>query len=224
MTTQTGAKTMTISDQILGSFKSNPEGLLLLAAGAVLLMRKPSAGRRENEFCPSTSGPGYVEQAQDAASSLASNAAGYATQAREAVGAQSYRIATSAKSTAQDAMSRILEDQPLMVAVAGLAAGAAVAAAFPTTTLERNALGPMGEQLSDAASRVGDQLKEASLKAGTTLKEAAQERGLSSEGLTGVVKEAAAAFSDTMQGGTHSGHSKEQPEVRSAFRNNNDQP
>jgi hypothetical protein len=97
-------------------------------------------------------------------------------------------------------MNRILQEQPLLVAVAGLAAGAAIAAAFPATGVEKQTLGPLGDQLSDAASRVGEQLKEATAKAGETLKNAAEERGLNTNGLKEVVTEAAGAFSDTMSG------------------------
>ncbi len=97
-------------------------------------------------------------------------------------------------------MNRILQEQPLLVAVAGLAAGAAIASAFPASAMERQTLGPIGDQLSDAASRVGEQLQEATSKAGEKLKSAVEERGLNADGLKEVVSDAAGAFSDSMSG------------------------
>ena len=83
-----------------------------------------------------------------------------------------------AQSTFQSTMNRVLQDQPLVVALAGMAAGAAVAAAFPTTDFEKGTLGPLGEQVSDAASRMGEQFKEATVKAGEKLKNVVDEKGL----------------------------------------------
>jgi hypothetical protein len=89
-----------------------------------------------------------------------------------------------------------------MVAIAGLAAGVAVATAFPATDFEKETLGPVGEQLSDAASRVGDQVKEAALNAGDSLKSAAEKRGLNAEGLKEVATEVAESFGRAMKGET----------------------
>lgn len=95
---------------------------------------------------------------------------------------------------------RILQDQPLAIAIAGLAAGVALAAAFPPTDVEKQTLGPVGDQMSKAAERVGDQLKQATMKAGETLKSAAEERGLHSESLKEVANEVAESFKATMRG------------------------
>ena len=169
-----------MSEWLLGTVRQNPEGLLLLAAGAVLLMRKSSSSRHQaqmshfqqaSDFGDETtemqasgemraSGRGFAQQVKETASSFASSASEYADEARRTVGAKSQRIASSAQSTLQSSMNRILQEQPLLVAVAGVAAGAAIAAAFPTTEIERQTLGPIGDQLSDAASRVGGQLKQ----------------------------------------------------------------
>jgi hypothetical protein len=146
-------------------------------------------------------------QTKDKASELASSASEFASQtserARNAARAASDTAADMARqttSTAQSYASRVLEEQPLAVAVAGLAAGAALAAAFPSTQMEQETLGPIGEQVSDAAQRVGDQLKDATAVAGETLKNAARERGLNSEGLKEVASQAADAFSSRMGG------------------------
>ena len=199
-----------MSEWLLGTLRQNPEGLLLLAAGAVLLMRKSSSSRpyqtqmphfqSNSGFGDETSGRGLAQQVKETASSFASSASEYAGQAGRTVGAQSQRIASSAQSTLQSSVNRIVQDQPLLVAVAGVAAGAAIAAAFPSTAIERQTLGPIGDQLADAASRVGGQLQEATAKAAEKLKSAVDERGLNADGLKEVVTDAASAFSDSMSG------------------------
>jgi hypothetical protein len=228
------------SDWLLGALKQNPEGLLLLAAGAALLLRSGAGGssiRRAsagdsfagaasdvtnyaqsyaagatrqagNYASDAASYAGDVaERTKQAAGSLAASAYEAADQARRAVGEHSERFLHQAQSTFSQAQSslqgtvnRMLRDQPLLVAAAGLAAGAALAAAFPATDFERENLGPIGERLTDAAGQVGEQLKEATARAGETLKNAADERGLSSEGLKEVASEVAGAFSGSMSG------------------------
>lgn len=205
---------------ILNTIKQNPEGILLLAAGAVLMMRKstsafeaPAAGsvasagalHTENtSSSPISSAATTVKEAasdiaaqtRETVTSYASSASEYAGQARRAVGGGTERAVQQTRS----AINRVVQDQPLAVALAGLAAGAAVAAAFPATDLERQALGPIGERASDAAEQVGAQLKQATVKAGQKLKSEAEERGLNAEGLKEVASEVASTFSSTMSG------------------------
>jgi hypothetical protein len=145
----------------------------------------------------------YAKSASDAAretmenaKSHASSASQYASEARRAVGEQSERVVRQTRSMAQG----ILQNQPLAIAAAGLAVGAALAAAFPATQLERETLGPMGDQMSKAAERVGDQLKQATMKAGEKLKSTAEERGLDSDGLKEMASEVADTFRTSMTG------------------------
>jgi len=213
---------------ILNTLKQNPEGLLLLAAGAVLMMRKSASASRprasmasaDSANMSSSSVSGAASSVQDAASeitdrafekvaSYASSASDYAGQARRAIGEQSVRAVRQTQSTLQETITRIVQDQPLAVALAGLAAGAAIAAAFPATDIERQTLGPIGEQASEAAERVGEQLKQATAKAGQTLKTAADERGLNPEGLKEVATEVASAFSSSMSGQSQRGTGSE---------------
>ena len=206
------------TDQLIGAIKRNPEGLLLLAAGAALLLRKSASafagsgtGQQWAASPPADAlkkaATGAREYASDIAErtretvdSVASSATEYAGQARRAVGERSERIAQNAQSAVQGTMDRVLQDQPLMVAIAGLAAGVAVAAAFPATDFEKETLGPVGQQVTEAAGRVGDQLKEAAVNASDTLKNVAAERGLNTEGLKDAASEVAAAFGSTMKG------------------------
>jgi hypothetical protein len=226
-------------ERIVNTIKRNPEGLLLLAAGAVLLMRTnaskssatpmdaygrgaqasermedaarqtmdtarsyaSSAGdvaRRTMDTARSyaTSASDAARETVESAKSYASSASQYASDARRAVGEQSERVARQTRSMAQG----ILQNQPLAIAAAGLAVGAALAAAFPATQIERETLGPTGDQMSKAAERVGDQLKQATMKAGEKLKSTAEERGLDSEGLKEMASEVADTFRTSMTG------------------------
>jgi hypothetical protein len=216
------------SDWLLGAVKKNPEGLLLLAAGAVLLMRKAggagskhAGGQRSNlqndgltdGLSKAAAGAkdyaaDVAERARQTVGSVASSASEYTDQARRTVSRQSERVIDQAQSTFQNTMNRVLQDQPLVVALTGMAAGAAVAAAFPATEFEKETLGPIGEQVSDAANRVGEQLKEATAKAGEKLKNVADEKGLNSSGLKEVASEVAGAFSNSMTGGSGPGADK----------------
>ena len=157
-----------------------------------------------------------AEQTKETANSIASSASKYAGQARRVVGEQSEQIAQQTQSALQNTVSRILKDQPLAIALAGIAAGAAVAAAFPTTQIENETLGPIGEQVTEKAEQLGEQLKEATAKAGDKLKSAAQ-RGLNVEGLKGVASDVAGAFSSAMSGSdgnTKSGSEPASPAVK----------
>ena len=208
---------------IFDVIKRNPEGLLLLAAGAVLMMRtnvsRPDRSDYRNFSAQTAAHPqdapegvtqtmqsaaasyassasDAARQTMDAAKSYASSASDYADKARRTVGEQSERVVRQTQTLAEG----ILQNQPLAIAVAGVAAGAALAAAFPPTDLEKQTLGPVGDQVSKTAERVGDQLKQATAKAGEKLKSAAAERGLNVEGLKDVAGEVADTFKSAMKG------------------------
>jgi hypothetical protein len=163
--------------------------------------RRPSNASREN----SVSGvAGQTTEAPrswvSSATEYAGSASEYAEQAGQMVGEQSKRIARQTQTAFQSTVNRVLQDQPLAIAIVGLAAGAAVAAAFPTTSIEQQTLGPLGDEVTERAERFGGQLKEATLKAGEKLNSAADERGFNADGIKEVATEIAGAFSDTMSG------------------------
>jgi hypothetical protein len=214
----------------LNTVKRNPEGLLLLAAGAVLMMRtdaspssraasldaaydhtraaKESASKVADNVTDTLNrtvdaASSYAStvsdtacQTMDAAKTYVSSAAEYADQARRAAGEQSDQVIRKARSSAQ----AVIQNQPLAIVAAGLAAGAALAAAFPPSEVERETLGPVGDQVSKAAERVGDQLRQATAKAGEKLKSVAEERGLDTQGLKDVAAEVAETFKTSMRG------------------------
>jgi hypothetical protein len=211
---------------LVGAVKNNPEGLLLLAAGCALLMRSGGAwksrrsrdvrayDRNGREARDRTVGERLSETAQSAgdyvsdigesivetASGYASSVSSYADDVARATAERSGRLARQAQSSALDTISRVVQEQPLTVALVGAAAGAAVAAAFPVTDLENQTLGPTGEQLRDAAGRAGEQLKGAATKAGQRLAAAADERGLNTEGLKEVARDVGETFSSALEG------------------------
>ena len=215
---------------LVGAVKNNPEGLLLLAAGCALLMRTSGASKshsrdarvygrndmtqRGREARVRTVGERLFETAQSAgdyasdigesvvetASSYASSVSSYADDVARATAERSGQLARQAQSTARDTINRVVQEQPLTVALVGAAAGVAVAAAFPATDLENRTLGPTGERLRDAAGRAGEQLKDAATKAGQRLAAAADERGLNTEGLKEVARDVGETFSSALEG------------------------
>jgi len=203
------------SDRLLSAVKLNPEGLLLLAAGAVLLMRKNGfsvhavdRGRSTHEeHAAANAVGGTTDSAFRAADRAVSSASEYAAQAKRTVAEGSDRLLRTAQSTYQDTKERVLRDRPLMVVLAGAAAGAALAAAFPPSDLEKQTMGPIGAQLSDAASSVSEQVKDAAGKAGETLRHAADQHGLNSDGLKEVATEVAGAFRTNLMGESDHGRS-----------------
>jgi hypothetical protein len=132
----------------------------------------------------------------ETARSYASAAGEYADHASQTIRDQSGRIAEQTQSM----IERIVREQPLAVAIAGAAAGAALAAAFPSTRMEREALGPAGKRLSEAANNAGEKLSKAASAAGERLMSAADERGVNAEGLKEVARDVAGSFEKSFSG------------------------
>ena len=211
---------------MMGAVTRNPEGLLLLAAGVALLMRSRAqptkdryagftseggreySGRRERSQTGEGAGEQVAEAARRAgeyvsektdkvsetARSYASSAADYADETARAAMEQSRRMADQARETTD----YVVREQPWAVALVGVLAGAAVAAAFPPTRLERRTLGDVGEGLRSAAVNAGEQVMDAGMKAGERLSELAEERGLSREGLKQAAKDVGETFSSAL--------------------------
>jgi hypothetical protein len=214
------------SDWFFGAVKRNPEGLLLLAAGCALLMRSGSrhtrVGQDRDQWnAPTRAGSrrsglgdtiaeagksageyvsGVAEKVGDMAGSYASAVSDYAEGAIGTVSEQSRNFAGQAQSSFESTTEYVLERQPLAVAIIGLATGAAAAAAFSPTEMEKRALGPAGERLREAAGEVTERLKEAGAKAGERLMDVAEERGLTREGLKDAARDVGATFSNAMEG------------------------
>ena len=150
------------------------------------------------------------DRVADTASGYASSMADYAEDARRRVGDFSDDVRQNLSATtdyvsarAQSAMqsaSDTVREQPLLIAALGLAAGAAVAAMFPTTEVERRTLRQAGEMLADAADQAGDELMQRAGKAGEQLQKTAAERGLNPDGLKDMAREVADSFTSGSSG------------------------
>ena len=140
------------------------------------------------------------DRVSDAASSYSEAVSDFAQDTSRNVSEQTSRVTRQAQSTLESGMNRVLREQPLAVLMAGLAAGAAVAAVFPTTEIEDRTLGPAGESLRQATGQAAEKVKDAAGKAGERLKSAAKERGLSTEGLKELAGEVTETFTNAVSG------------------------
>jgi hypothetical protein len=178
---------------LLNTIKQNPEGLLLLAAGAVLMMRQKSGTLAVGSR---SAGSGVIETVQqstaqplEAARDAMSGAYSYTQELGRSVGEHSKQLLQDTNSAVGGTLQRAVETQPFAVALAGLAAGAAVAAIFPVTQIEKHALAPAGEHLTN-------QVKDAAAKASNKLTEVAKDRV--TEGLKTVASEVAGTFGQSL--------------------------
>jgi hypothetical protein len=206
---ENGIRANNLLDGLVGSFKSNPEGMLLLAAGAALLLRTRSSSSLsvpgfERASAMASEGKETVASAAGEASErarhLARAASDAATNAGQTIANTSSRVAGQAGQTLQQSLSRILQEQPLAIAAAGIAAGAALAAVFPPTEFEKQNLGAVGEQIAGVADQVQSRLKEAAGEAGSALKDAVASRGLDGDGFKDVAGQVAEAAKEALVG------------------------
>jgi hypothetical protein len=144
------------------------------------------------------------DKASDVAGSYADTVSSFAGDAGRAVADGSDRIRRQAQGALQTTMDRMLREQPLAVAMLGVAAGAAVAAAFPATEVENRVLGGAHEALSDAVDQAGKSVMGAASKAGERLKTAATDRGLTSDSLKDLAGEVVGSFTDAVTGKSES--------------------
>ena len=149
----------------------------------------------------------YASAASDTARAYASNVAGYADDARRVVGSNASRLAGQAANLADQTQSavrsgagNVMREQPLAVALLGVAAGAALAAFFPSTKVEERTLRPARDAVVDAAREMGENVLQAASEAGEQLKQRAVERGLTPEGMKTMAKEAADTFTSRVSG------------------------
>jgi hypothetical protein len=222
MTSRTYRRNTDMGGALFTAARNNPEGLLLLAAGAALLFRStrpdssPSNRRGPQSGSPNANrwvDTGQVTEAMEGArdyvaelgSQVSDTAASYASSASRFAGDVGHTVAQRSEQFYEDTTSslggtvqRIVRDQPLMVALAGLAAGAALASAFPRSDFEEKTLGPAGERVSEFAAEKAEELKEAGMEAGQRLKSSAEQRGLTADGMKDMAREAADAFTGAL--------------------------
>lgn len=213
------------ADWLMGTAKRNPEALLVLAAGVALLMRKgakaagatAAVANYSNDF---SRGPrevvstglsdrvsqvaeqasGYASEIKDRVSGVATSVSDYAGSVGQTISTQGSRLAGRAQSAVSTGASELLRQQPLAVAVIGVAAGAALAAILPPTAMEDRTLNSSHKAISDAANKVGGTILDAAGEAGEVLKHSAAEHGISSEGLKEIAGEVAGTFASKVTG------------------------
>jgi hypothetical protein len=198
-----GYPTRRASSQVRGASESAREGLSRATAASDTARSAGEYTSQAKDRITDTASD-YASQMKerisDTASDYADSVSDFAGEARRAVTERSATLSRQTQAILQLSMQRVLREQPLAVAVAGLAAGAAVAALFPSTEIEDRALGGAHEQLKDAAEKAGERVMEAAGKAGERLKSAAEERGLTSEGLKEMAGEVGGTFKDAISG------------------------
>jgi hypothetical protein len=200
---------------LISTAKRNPEALLVLAAGCTLLMRSGrSSYRATGETTSGVSGsnaPWNVsrttektpEIAGDLKQRIADAGSSVAEQAGEiakTLSTQTSQIAGQAQSMLSSGFGQLLREQPLALVVAGLAAGAAVAALLPSTELEERTLGGARDAISDMTGKVGGNLIAAATDAGQRLTQGVTERA--TEGFKELAQEVAGEFSEKVMGAT----------------------
>jgi hypothetical protein len=194
---------------LISTAKRNPEALLVLAAGCTLLMRSGrSSYRATGETTSGVSGsnaPWNVsrttektpEIAGDLKQRIADAGSSVAEQAGEiakTLSTQTSQIAGQAQSMLSSGFGQLLREQPLALVVAGLAAGAAVAALLPSTELEERTLGGARDAIADMTGKVGGNLIAAATDAGQRLTQGVTERA--TEGFKELAQEVAGQFSE----------------------------
>jgi ElaB/YqjD/DUF883 family membrane-anchored ribosome-binding protein len=224
--------TPSFSERLAGAARAQPAGLLLLVAGTSLLlsgMRPPSrdATRRartavrkiaQGDFSPVTDSAsdlasgvreqvsGLGDKASELARTYTDSVSGLADDAQQALRERSQQLAETARSSVQSSTSFVLEDQPLLLAAIGLAAGATLGAMLPSTPQENRLMGETRDKVvelaSDAAKgklgELGDAAGEAAERLTTAVKERA---GLATEDLGDVAKDVVEPFANVASGG-----------------------
>jgi len=136
----------------------------------------------------------YASEVGRNISERASAVSDYAGDMGRSMADQAHRFSDGTRAAVESSFGYVLREQPLAIAVIGLAAGASLAALFPPTEVEAKAFRPAGEAIADTAAKVKNNLMESAGEAGERIKQRAAERGLNTEGLKEMAQEVAGAF------------------------------
>lgn len=169
---------MTPLDRIITAAKQNPEGLLLLGAGIALILRQTTKGSRPSDQGSRNARKKSRSTAGNSVRSTAESVSEYVADAKEKAseyGEAAVNEASRAFKATRKSVGNFAEDQPVGLALGGLAAGILLAAMFPPTKIEQRALGPIGRRAADMAADAKDRIKDVAAAAGEGVKEAAKE-------------------------------------------------
>lgn len=124
-----------------------------------------------------------------------------------------HKLAGEAQTTFRNTVDYVLREQPLAVAAAGLAAGAALASVFPATRFEKGTIGEFGTRVTDAAHDVGDQIASTASHAGARLKESARDPSKFKEAVSDIIDDVSRPFTnqDDKASGTKAGDETAKP-------------
>lgn len=187
-----------------------------MGGGNGLFRSAPGSWNRSSSAYPASTGGdddhddrrSLMDTARERASEIggrvrqsAEEVAGYADHIRRAavdtssrVLDQSGRALDRTTSTVRDSVGHVVEEQPLALALLGLAAGAAVAALVPPTRIEKRTLGPIGERMTEEAEEAGRRLKDSAAEVG---------KRLAGEGLSEAARTVARHFTDEPDRASH---------------------
>jgi len=169
-----------VTDWLSTNIRERPEAFLLMAAGVALMMtntrvglsdlwssgpksaRMGSSGR--NSSSPSSSSSSMTSRVSEGIDDLREAAGDYSQRARdymsdttEHLTQQSSEIYEKARSTMQENINWMLEEQPLVLGAIGLAAGAVIGAMLPETEMENRTLGSARDELAETAKNMAQE-------------------------------------------------------------------
>lgn len=137
----------------------------------------------------SDSAHGVLDTAKDAVSSAASSVKETAGNVADATREQVSHVADQARYGARaagDWFQATLQENPLVLGIAALAAGAIVGLSFPSTRVESQYMGQAADQVVDRAKSLArdtaEKVQHVAQEAGRTMKDAAQKEGLTTGG------------------------------------------
>ena len=138
-----------------------------------------------------------VSAVKDTAISVGERVGDLATTAVNAAGEEATHLRDQALHVTHDLRDRavkLAEEQPLIVAVAGIALGAIIAAALPRTKVEDDLMGETSDTIKNAAGEVATEqiakISSEAEKVADEIKETVAEHGLTSKAAADVVREA----------------------------------
>lgn len=177
MFSQAQANSSDIMDKVWSVARANPIPAGLIGLGAAMLV---NAGQRFRKR-PAAREPDWAASAT--AREDASWTSGYDDVTGLAMNSYNYRP--------RSGLSRLLDEQPLILAALGVAVGAAVGSAIPSTSVEAQWMGDASESVRRSANAMArDQLTQLRSTASQTLdqmKATAAEHGVSAENVSGLV-------------------------------------
>jgi len=183
-TERAGTAVRDTSSSVVDYIRENPVPFVLIGIGAgMLALTGRGKERSRYDWSRNTEGEAYgrSERVSSAASSFRDAGASAADTTREQLNYVSDQARQGAR-VAKDRFRTTLEDNPLALGVAVLAAGAIVGLTLPTTRVENEYMGEARDllmgQAKSVAHEAAEKVQRVTGEAGRTLKDAAQKEGL----------------------------------------------